>query len=112
MELYMEISNNEQRTSSKATLRVNLEDITPAVPRLILEQLASSRFAADRGKALVFQADTSRKQGDNKDDCFSKLDDLIASCYSNAVKKDASPEQLKKVEKLQVKFRYYGYHEV
>lgn len=81
-------------------MRVNLEDVRPPVPRLILEQLTSSRFAADRGKALVFQADTSRKQGDNKDDCFSKLDDLITSCCSNAIKKEASPEQLKKVEKL------------
>lgn len=81
-------------------LRLALDDVTPPLPNLILNQLASSRYASDKGRSLVIQADNSRKQADNKAECFTKLDELIMTCCSAVIKKDTDPEQIEKVRKL------------
>ena len=81
-------------------LRLALEDITPSPPNLILNQLANSRYASDKGRLLVIHAENSRKQADNKAECFTKLDELVMACCSAVIKKDADPDQVKKIQKL------------
>ena len=87
------------RTNSKATLRVKFNDLS-MLPKLILEQLQSSRYYADGSGSLVIQADTSRRQSDNKDECFAKLDHLVRLAGKTVVKGETSPEQQAKVKKL------------
>ena len=74
--------------------------MSPTPPKLIHDKLCNSRFSARKGEDLVIQADSSRSQSDNKEECFLKLDSLIRDACDNVIVKQASPEQQAKVKRL------------
>ena len=74
--------------------------LLPRVPDILHSQLRASRYYADNSKALVIQADGSRKQSDNVEACFTKLRDVIIQAGKAAVKGETLPEQARKVETL------------
>ena len=47
----------------------------------------------------MIQADGSRKQADNVQDCLNKLHDLIVSAGKSVVRGEVSPEQLAKIKR-------------
>ncbi|KAL9122962.1 MAG: hypothetical protein Q9187_000487 [Circinaria calcarea] len=87
-------------TNSKATLRLSMKDLLPLIPGLFHEQLRSSRYYAERSNALVIQADGSRRQTDNIQECHKKLEDLLLTVGRNAVRGESTPSQIAKVKKL------------
>ena len=90
------------RTNSKATVRVALKDILPLTPPIIHVPLTKSQYYATKSAALVFQADSSRKQRDNVDECFHKLHQLILQIGRSAIIKETSHAQVEKIKKLYV----------
>ncbi|MCJ1309997.1 hypothetical protein MMC25_003658 [Agyrium rufum] len=92
---------NVNRTNSKATLRISLKDLLPLVPGILHQSIRDSRYYASSSDALVIQADSNRKQGDNVEQCFAKLEDLIKSAARQTIPGETSVEQAEKVKKLQ-----------
>ena len=86
--------------NSKATVRLFLKDLLPLVPDVLHQHIKASRFYAERSQALVIAADGSRKQGDNVDEAFTKLRDLIVDAGKKSIRGETSPEQAIKVKKL------------
>ena len=66
------------------------------MPSILHQHLKSSRWYAKKSDTLVVQADNSRKQTDNVDQCKSKLHDLIESAAKSVVRAEVSPEQIAK----------------
>ncbi|KAK5717442.1 hypothetical protein LTR17_016129 [Elasticomyces elasticus] len=64
-------------------------------------QNVNNRYHAAKGHDIVIQADESRKQTDNVNACFKKLNELIVDAGREAVPGETSPEQTKRVEMLQ-----------
>ena len=62
--------------------------------------LRSSRYYTDKTNTLLFQADDSRKQAANKDECYQKLLELIGDVYRATVPGETSAEQKEKVQNL------------
>ncbi|MCJ1224108.1 hypothetical protein MMC12_000751 [Toensbergia leucococca] len=93
---------NVNKVNSKATVRVEMKDLLPLIPGILHQELIASRYYAERGHALVIQADGSRKQGDNVQECFKKLQDLVISAGKSTVTGETSLEQVKKVKRLWV----------
>lgn len=90
------------RTNSKATLRLSLKDLLPLIPSLFHEQLRSSRYYAERSDALIIQADGSRRQTDNVQECHNKLEDLLMTVGRHVVRGESTPSQIAKVKRLYV----------
>ena len=90
-------------------MKLKFTDLSPTPPKLIYDQLRNSRYAAGNGAALVIQADASRSQTENKEDCFSKLGNLIKEVCGKVIVKEASAEQQAKVKKLYFYKRCIGY---
>ena len=88
------------RTNSKATLRLSLKDLLPPLPKLLHDQLQASRYYASRSNSLVIQADSSRKQTENAQDCYRKLQDLLLAAGRSAVRGETTPAQVAKVKLL------------
>ena len=89
-----------RRVNSKATLRVSLKDLLPLVPPLLHQLILESRYHAQKSGTLVIQADSSRKQKDNADDCTTKLIDFFRDESRNVVKGVTSHEKAKRVMKM------------
>ena len=77
-----------------------MKDLLPLVPSILHQHIKASRFYAERSQALVIPADGSRKQGDNVEEAFMKLRDLIVDAGKRSVRGETSPEQVVKVKKL------------
>ena len=88
------------RTNSKATLRLDLSKIQPTMPAMIFDQLKSSRYYAHGRESLVIQSDTSRRQADNKEQCFTKLTEEIGMLARNVVTSETSAAQRTRVKNL------------
>lgn len=88
------------RVNSKAMLRLPLKDLLPSVPNLLHDQIRASPYYAEKSDALVIQADINRKQSDNVDACFMKLQDLILAAGRSSIKGETSPEQAERVKRL------------
>jgi len=67
------------KVNSKATLKVPLMSLLPLVPHILHGEIRSSRFVANRSQSLVIQSDESRKQSENLEFCFEKLQDILAA---------------------------------
>ena len=93
-----------RRTNSKATLRLDLSKVQASVPAIILEQLKSSRYYAHGRDSLVIQSDTSRRQNENKERCFTKLAEEIELLARNIVTGETSAAQRARVKNLYVCF--------
>ncbi|DAA75055.1 TPA_exp: Peptidyl-tRNA hydrolase domain protein [Trichophyton benhamiae CBS 112371] len=92
---------NVNKVNSKATIKVPMSALLPLVPKILHPSIRSSRYYAENSQALVIQADESRKQSQNLNACFDKLTSMIAEAGRAAVPGETSPEQKKKVQKLQ-----------
>ena len=79
-------------------------DLLPLVPSILHPQLQESRYYAPKSGALVIQADGSRKQTDNVQECFKKLQDLILSAGRSVVRGETTPEQIARAKRLYVRF--------
>lgn len=88
------------RTNSKATLRVDAKDLFNIVPSILHEPLRASRYFAKSSNSLVIQSDVSRKQVDNVQNCYKKLQDLIVTTGKGLVRGETSFYQMEKVQKL------------
>lgn len=92
------------RVNSKATARFQMKDLISLMPGILHHQLRRSRYYAPNSETLVIQADGSRRQSDNVDQCFQILRDQIVAAGKLAVKGETSPEQKAKVKKLYVRY--------
>ena len=91
------------KLNTKATLRFSLtkSQIHSYFPRLVLSHIKSSphtsRFVTKTDDLLV-QADGSRKQADNVEECFQKLWEAVVRAVD--LRGETSEEQRGKVVKL------------
>ena len=90
----------DARVSSKATFRLDVDRFLPRVPKLLHESIKSSRYYANKSNSLVIQADTSRNQGDNVRDCYTKLHQALKDAAKKSIKGESSREQVEKVKRL------------
>jgi len=88
------------RTNSKATMRLNLKDLSPYVPSLLLEQLQSIGCYSYNSNSLVIQSQASRKQADNVQECHNKLKELIVKACKSAIRGETTPAQIARVKDL------------
>lgn len=89
----------DHRVNTKATLRLPLDKLLPLVPSILHQYLRSSRWYATRSNSLLLQADSSRKQSVNVEDCKKKLHDLLVSAGKSAVRAEVSPEKKAKLKR-------------
>ena len=89
-----------KRINSKATIRLFVKDLLPLVPNTIHERIKASRFYAERSQALVISADGSRKQGNNVEEAFTRLRDLIVNAGKKSVRGETLPDQVERVKRL------------
>ena len=87
--------------SSKATLRIRTSSLLPLLPTLLRPAILSSRYHAAKSSDIVIQADDSRKQNDNVNACYRKLQELIAEAGREAVPGETSAAQVEKVKGLE-----------
>jgi hypothetical protein len=93
------------KVNSKATLRADLfsKEFARAIPQPVLNRLrnSTSKYITKSGN-VVIQADASRKQNENYEDCFNKLYKFIVESVD--LPGQTSAEQIQKVEALLVSF--------
>lgn len=77
-----------------------MKKLLPLIPNVLHQQLHASQYYAERSDSLVIQAGGSRKQSENVQDCFRKLQDLIKAAGRTSVKGQTSPGQLARVKRL------------
>ncbi|CAK4034518.1 related to peptidyl-tRNA hydrolase domain [Lecanosticta acicola] len=92
---------NVNKVSSKATLRISTSALLDRIPKLLHEPILKSRYCAARSNDIVIQSDDARKQNENVNACFRKLNELIVQAGRETVPGETSPEQKKRVEQLQ-----------
>lgn len=92
-----------RRVNSKATARFQMKDLISIVPTILHQPLRRSQYYAPKSESLVIHADSCRKQGDNVDQCFRILRDLILSAGQIAVRGETAPAQKAKVKGLYVR---------
>ena len=88
------------RTNSKATLRVTLKDLSPYVPKLLLEQLYTVSCYARNTNSLVFQGQASRKQSDNIQECLEKLRGVLMAACKSVIRGETTPAQVERAKNL------------
>lgn len=91
------------RVNSKATARFQMKDLIAIVPTILHQPLRRSQYYAPNSESLVIQADTSRKQRENVDQCFQILRDLILSSGKIAIRGETSSTQKARVKGLYVR---------
>ncbi|KAM5445936.1 hypothetical protein MaudCBS49596_007005 [Microsporum audouinii] len=92
---------NVNKVNSKATIKVPMSSLLPLIPKILHPSIRLSRYYAENSQALVIQSDDSRKQSQNLNACFDKLTDMVAEVGRAVIPGETSPEQKRKVEKLQ-----------
>lgn len=88
------------RVNSKATVRFGMSKLSTFTPAILHTSLRASKYFAEKSNSLVIQADGSRKQTENVEECFQKLKLLIESAGKNVLKGETTPEQMAKVRQL------------
>ena len=76
------------------------------MPRILHGEIRSSRFVANRSQSLVIQSDESRKQSENLEFCFEKLQDILAAAGKAVVRGETSPAQKMRVRNLCVTLNF------
>lgn len=92
---------NVNKVNSKAQLRIPVDQLFSRIPGLLHSAVLSSRFYHERSRSLLIQADNSRKQGANRDACYTKLHELLVGLAKESIPGETSPSQKAKVKKLQ-----------
>ena len=67
---------------------------------MLHEPLKASRYFSKSSHSLVIQADSSRKQSENIQECHRKLQDLIVTTGKSIVRGETSFYQVEKVKNL------------
>lgn len=75
-----------------------LKSLLPLLPGLLHHELMLSRVYAEKSNSLVIQADGSRKQSDNVDECFEKLHALILRIGKAVVRGELSLATKEKIK--------------
>lgn len=88
------------RVNSKATVRYRMSKLFTATPAILHAALRASKYFAEKSNSLVIQADGSRRQADNVQECFQKLKLLIESAGKNVIRGETTPEKMAKVRQL------------
>ena len=70
----------------------------PLLPNLLRPSILSSRYHAAKSNDIVIQADDSRKQNDNVNACFRKLQELIVDAGREVIPGETSVDQARKVQ--------------
>lgn len=89
------------RVSSKATLRLPLNQLLPLLPAPLHPAVSQSRYHAAKTSDLVIQCDDSRKQADNINGCFKRLHELLVQAGHDSVPGETAAGQKERVAKLQ-----------
>ncbi|KAI9822314.1 MAG: hypothetical protein M1827_000032 [Pycnora praestabilis] len=92
---------NVNKVNSKATLHLPLGALLPLIPDVLHQRIQESRHFATKSNAIVIQADGSRKQGENVDECFVKLRGVIMEAARSVIPGPTKPGKNKRVEGLQ-----------
>jgi peptidyl-tRNA hydrolase ICT1 len=100
-------ANAFHRMSSKATLKVSLDQLLPLLPSLTHQALRDSRYYARNSNSIVIHADESRRQSENSHKCLLRLHGLICDIAREAIPGETSDAQKKKVKKLLVQQTHY-----
>jgi len=87
-----------QRTSSKANTIWPFSSLQKYIPKVILSELESSRYAVK--SAVQIQSDAFRSQSQNREETHNKLFEEIQRIYAKRVPTVASPEAKAKIEQL------------
>ena len=90
------------RVNSKATLKVSLSSLLNLIPTLLHSEVRLSRYVAERTNTLVIQSDDSRKQSENVEACFSKLQWLLEAAAKTVIPGETSESQRERVKMLYV----------
>lgn len=75
-----------------------LKSLLPLLPGLLHHELMLSRVYAEKSNSLVIQADGSRRQSDNVDECFEKLHALILRIGKAVVRGELSLATKEKIK--------------
>jgi len=102
---------NVNKMSSKATLRVSLDQLLPLLPSLTHQALRDSRYYARNSNSIVIHADESRRQHDNSHKCVLRLHSLICDIARGAIPGETSEAQKEKVKKLQAAYQKHRLQE-
>lgn len=81
-------------------MRLPLSVLVPLVPSALHPYMRDSRFYSSRSDAITVQADGSRKQSENVDECFRKLYDMIAEIGRGAIPGATSETQKARVQQM------------
>ncbi|KAF2129884.1 peptidyl-tRNA hydrolase domain-containing protein [Dothidotthia symphoricarpi CBS 119687] len=92
---------NVNKVNSKATLRVPLDTLLPHIPTALHGEIKRSRYVAAKSSSIIVQADDSRKQSDNAQNCYKRLFEAIVEAGHDAVPNETSMEQVQRVKDLQ-----------
>jgi len=88
-------------TSSKATCTWPLSTMLSHVPKILHPALRSSNYYAHSSDSLVIQAQTSRKQHENENECHERLYQLLRDISKRLIPGETSKEQHAKVHQMQ-----------
>lgn len=90
--------------NSKATLRLPGHLLFPLIPTLIHQEVRHSRFYAVKSDSISIQADGSRSQRKNVEECFTKLHDLLVAAGKTVLPGATSQAQRNRVRGLYVSY--------
>ncbi|KZF21918.1 peptidyl-tRNA hydrolase domain-containing protein [Xylona heveae TC161] len=91
---------NVNKVNSKATLRLSLDALYNWVPRPLRASIKDSRYYAPNSNSLIIQADDTRSQAKNANQCFGRLHELILQAARNTIPGETSDEQRERVKGL------------
>jgi peptidyl-tRNA hydrolase ICT1 len=92
----------QQRLATKATLHLDLTNRAGFLPDYILRKVRENSRHLTKNDEIVIQADDSRKQPQNVEECFNRLHKILLSCVAKDVPGATSAEQKKRVAGLYV----------
>lgn len=88
------------RVNSKATLRLPCNTLFSLIPTALHAKMRESRFYAAKSHSIVLQADSTRSQRDNVDECIRKLYEMIVEAGRAIIPGTTSQAQKKRVQEL------------
>ena len=88
------------RSNTKATLTISADALLPLVPKILHDNVRSSRYFAKASESLVIQSQESRSRTANQNRCYEKLLEVLADAGEGAIPGKTSLEQQEKVKRL------------
>ena len=77
-----------------------MTSLLPLLPSLLHAPIRDSRYHTSKSDAIVIQSDSSRKQGDNVEDCHVKLHDMIVAAAKTAIPGETTQSTMERVKGL------------